>query len=123
MDEFHEADILWPDTAPPSLQQHRDLEVLFVPPEILHELASSSSSGGAFCRSDQGAGASSAAEDDGEEWQEADVLCPETVHDFVVARAGRRPMKPGAASRIEGWSAAAASSPIDIPAKVGARCR
>ncbi|KAM0919175.1 hypothetical protein ACQ4PT_008377 [Festuca glaucescens] len=76
MDEFHEADILWPDTAPSSSQ----------PGEAQLEPSETSSSGGgtsSLCSSDQGflsggapstctAGASSAVDE--EEWLEADAI-------------------------------------------------
>jgi hypothetical protein len=131
MDELHEADILWPDTAPSSLQPG---EALLVPSET------SSSSGGAtssLCRSDQGflsggapstctAGASSGVDE--EEWLEADVLWPDTVRAADeprlggwFPRAGRR-VRPGPGGGLEGWRPAA-SSPIDIPAKVAGYCR
>jgi hypothetical protein len=129
MDEFHEADILWPDTAPSSLSQPG--EALLVP-------SGTSSSGGgtsSLCSSDQGflsGGAPStctAGASDEEEWLEADVLWPEPVRTAAdeprvggwFPRAGRR-TRPGHAARLEGWMPAA-SSPIDIPAKVAGCCR
>ncbi|KAM0869405.1 hypothetical protein ACQ4PT_040686 [Festuca glaucescens] len=132
MDEFHEADILWPNTAPSSSSQTG--EALLAPSET------STSGGGtsSLCSSGQGflsggapstctvAGASSAVDE--EEWLEADVLWPDTVQTSDeprvggwFPRAGRRG-RHGPAARLEGWRPAA-SSPVDIPAKVAGCCR
>ncbi|CAO2182902.1 unnamed protein product [Urochloa humidicola] len=135
MDEFQEADILWPDTedelapfattdnmvveeeavssvAPAALGRRR-FEGLFVP-----GAAGTSSSAGASPDSD---------EDDEEEWQEADVLWPDTMSAVSrggllwpfpggSGRAGRGVNHPAAAAaRHDRWRPAA-SSPIDIPA-------
>lgn len=138
MDEFQEADILWPDTAP----SQQDEDALFVMPSEMYELAASASSGASLLGASEGflsgapptAGASSGAD---EELHEADVLWPDTVQADEprggaggfgwfrggFARAGRQ-AKPAAAAvaRCEGWRPAV-SSPIDIPAKAAARCR
>lgn len=135
MDEFQEADILWPDT--------EDELVPFAPmdTEELYAGAGSVSSVApvfgrrfveGFFLSGAGPGASPDADD--EEWQEADVLWPDTADgprgtgglmwpfsgSSGGARAGRR-VKPAAARR-DGWTTGpAASSPINIPANVALR--
>jgi len=134
MDEFQEADILWPDT-----------EDEFAPMDMeeLYEAAGSASSVAfapvfgrrfeGFFLSGAGPGASPDADD--EEWQEADVLWPDTADELRGSggglmwpfsgssgggRAGRR-VKPAAARR-DGWTTGpAASSPINIPANVALR--
>lgn len=139
MDEFQEADILWPDT--------EDELAPFAPmdTEELCEAAGSVSSVApvfgrrfeVFFLSGAGPSSLSADGDDGEEWQEADVLWPEpdtaderrgsggSVWPFsgsssFSGRAGRR-VKPAAATR-DGWTTGpAASSPINIPANVAPR--
>ncbi|CAO2178277.1 unnamed protein product [Urochloa humidicola] len=149
-DEFQEADILWPEAedelaAPfattddmvieeaygvaaspvshvaPVFRCHR-FEELFLPGVAI---ASSS------------AGASPEADDD-EEWQEADVLWPDTASVVSCSgggggllwpfpggsgrAGGRRANHPAATARRDRWRPAA-SSPIDIPSSAAARRR
>uniref|UniRef100_A0A0D9V5L7 Uncharacterized protein n=1 Tax=Leersia perrieri TaxID=77586 RepID=A0A0D9V5L7_9ORYZ len=149
MEEFQEADILWPDTAAPSSQEGA------APSEMCYELAAScccsaTSSGaslfgrccseGFLSGSPSTAGASNRDDDDEEELMEADVLWPDTARPVDdqpcggergyhwwsrcdLGLAGRR-AKPvvAIAVRRDGWRPDA-SSPIDIPVKVAARCR
>ncbi|OEL27182.1 hypothetical protein BAE44_0011800 [Dichanthelium oligosanthes] len=150
MDEFQEADILWPDT------EDELVPFAFVTTDMVmeepYEVATSSASSvaplfgrrrfeGLFLPSaaatSSSAGVSPDADDDEEEWQEADVLWPDTV-DIVPCgagggrgslwpfpggsgRAGRHVSHPAAARRD--WWSPAASSPIDIPANAADRVR
>ncbi|WVZ68833.1 hypothetical protein U9M48_017721 [Paspalum notatum var. saurae] len=145
MDEFQEADILWPDS-------EDQLVVPFAPvgADLPYEAAGSVSSGAApvLGRRFEGlffgpslsasAGACDEEDDDEEEWQEADVLWPDTAVELrgrlggslwpfpgcSASAAGRHLMKPAAARR-DGWRTGppAASTPIDIPGNVSARRR
>ncbi|KAJ1285379.1 hypothetical protein BS78_03G275200 [Paspalum vaginatum] len=150
-DEFQEADILWPDT-------EDELVVPFAPAGtgLPYEAAGSVSGAaapvlgrrfeGLFLLStgarpwlSASASACADADDDGEEWQEADVLWPEdtageprgglgSLWPFPgctsPGSAGRHLMKPAAAARSDGWrTGPAASTPIDIPANVFAARR
>ncbi|KAL5221624.1 hypothetical protein ABZP36_026337 [Zizania latifolia] len=137
MEEFQEADILWPESAAPS---SREGARFFPAPssEMCYELAAarcSVPSGTARCS--EGfpflSGASNHDGFDEEELLEADVLWPDTVQPAPdeqprgggyygwfrgdLGRAGRH------AKTAAGWTRPAASSPIDIPVKVAARCR
>uniref|UniRef100_A0A0E0JIP2 Uncharacterized protein n=1 Tax=Oryza punctata TaxID=4537 RepID=A0A0E0JIP2_ORYPU len=140
MEEFQEADILWPDTAAAGSSQEGALSGMRY--ELAASCCSASSSGASLfgpCSEEFLSGAPSTAgvsndDDNEEELMEADVLWPDTAprpdeqprwgasgyHGWFrgdLGLAGRL-----ATARREGWRPAA-SSPIDIPAKVAARCR
>ncbi|CAL4947448.1 unnamed protein product [Urochloa decumbens] len=143
-DEFQEADVLWPDTAEDELAPFATTDDMVMEEEV-------SSVAPVFGRRrfeglfvPGAAGTSSSADaspdaDDDEEWQEADVLWPDTGS--TVSRRGGGgllwPPFPGrssssqagwrvnhpAAARRDRWRPAA-SSPIDIPTNnVAARRR
>ncbi|XP_004972175.2 uncharacterized protein LOC101768574 [Setaria italica] len=141
MDEFQEADILWPDTT-------EDEQVVpFATTDMVMEepygatACSVSGVAPAFGRRrfeglflpgaagpSSSAGARPDADDDEEEWQEADVMWPDTVG-IVPRGGGRELLSPfsgrhvsPAAARRDRWRPAA-SSPIDIPTNVAARRR
>uniref|UniRef100_J3L414 Uncharacterized protein n=1 Tax=Oryza brachyantha TaxID=4533 RepID=J3L414_ORYBR len=149
MEEFQEADILWPDTAAAASQEG-------APSGMCYGLAASccSVSSGATslligrCSDGFLSGSPSTAVasndddvDEGEELMEADVLWPDTAQPDEqqprggvrvyrgwsrgeLGSAGRRRPKSGATARLEGHWRPAASSPIDIPAvKVATCCR
>jgi len=146
VDEFQEADILWPDT--------EDELVSFAATDAVMEFGDAGSSApsvapefgrrrrflpGAGPSSSPSAGAASPeVDDDEEEWQEADVLWPDTMS--IVPRGGGGLLLPlpaggsslGLAGRHVNNNPAAArrdrrrpaaSSPIDIPANAAARRR
>ena len=146
MDEFQEADVLWPDT--------EDELVSFAATDAVMEFGDAGSSApsvapefgrrrrflpGAGPLSSPSAGAASPeVDDDEEEWQEADVLWPDTMS--IVPRGGGGLLLPlpaggsslGLAGRHVNNNPAAArrdrrrpaaSSPIDIPANAAARRR
>ncbi|KAF0920994.1 hypothetical protein E2562_037918 [Oryza meyeriana var. granulata] len=144
MEEFQEADILWPDTA--ALSSQDGAHVVAAPSEMCYDLAapccSVSSGTSLFGRCSEGflsgAPSTAGASNDDEELMEADVLWPDATQPDEQPRwgargyhgwsrgdlglAGRRAKPAAAAARREGWRPAA-SSPIDIPAKAAARCR
>jgi hypothetical protein len=138
-DEFQEADVLWPDVTP------RDEAVLlpFAPSEPYEAVSAVSRCVPAFglaagrhfegsSFSHAGAQSSSSPDTtDDEEWQEADVLWPDTVDEPWRGVGGspwsfRGGFGPAgrcvetATPRDERW-APGVSSPIDIPANVSAR--
>lgn len=147
MDEFQEADILWPDAEDELLAPFAPMDT-----EELYECDAAGSVSSValapvfgrrfveefFLSGGAGPSSSSVSHED-EEWQEADVLWPDTADDHLRGsgggsmwpfsgcsgggrRAGRR-VKPAAARR-DGWATGtAASSPINIPANVAPRCR
>ncbi|EEC71472.1 hypothetical protein OsI_03728 [Oryza sativa Indica Group] len=142
MEEFQEADILWPDTAAVSSREGAPSSGMRYELQAASCCSASSSGASLFgpcSRSEEFlSGASSTAgasnDDEEEELMEADVLWPDTApqpdeqprwgasgyHGWSrgdLGLAGRL-----AAAKREGWRPAA-SSPIDIPAKVAARCR
>ncbi|KAL6614523.1 hypothetical protein ACP70R_036793 [Stipagrostis hirtigluma subsp. patula] len=146
MDEFQEADILWPDAALPPQD-----ELLLAPSEPYEPCTASSctplfarrlDAAGFFLRggpsSSAGTGLVSDDDEEEEEWQEADVLWLDTVDERRgggalgawpfrggFGCAGGRHVKPAAAARRQGWrtTSPAVSSPIDIPDNVAARRR
>ena len=142
VDEFQEADILWPDT--------EDELVSFAATDAVMEFGDAGSSApsvapefGRRRRFLPGAGPSSSssaeaarseAGDDDEEWQEADVLWPDSAS--MVPRGGSLLPFPAGGSGLAGRHAnhhpaaarrdrrrPAATSPIDIPANAAARRR
>ena len=141
MDEFQEADVLWPNT--------EDELVSFAATDAVMEFGDAGSSApsvapefGRRRRFLPGAGPSSSssaeaarseAGDDDEEWQEADVLWPDSG---LVPRGGSLLPFPSGGSGLAGRHAnhhpaaarrdrrrPAATSPIDIPANAAARRR
>ncbi|KAL5226775.1 hypothetical protein ABZP36_015040 [Zizania latifolia] len=147
MEEFQEADILWPDTA--ALSSREAALFFFVAPpsemcsyEVAAAACCSVSTGTAGCSEGflSGAPAPSTAgastdvvEVDEEELLEVEVLWPDTAQPDEQPPAGARgcygwfrvDLGPDGrhAKPPSGWRRPAASSPIDIPAKVTARCR
>lgn len=149
MDEFQEADILWPDTEDelvvPSAPM--DTEEPYQAAGSVSNVALAPVFGRGLFFSGAGpslsAGASHDADDDEEEWQEADVLWPDTAADEPRgssagglmwpfsgssgggSRAGLRRVKPAGAAMRDGWTTTgpAASSPINIPGNVAPRRR
>ena len=142
VDEFQEADILWPDT--------EDELVSFAATDAVMEFGDAGSSApsvapefgrrrrflpGAGPSSSPSAGAASPeVDDDEEEWQEADVLWPDSAS--MVPRGGSLLPFPSGGSGLAGRHAnhhpaaarrdrrrPAASSPIDIPGNAAARRR
>ncbi|PAN28536.1 hypothetical protein PAHAL_5G160300 [Panicum hallii] len=150
VDEFQEADILWPDTEDELVVPFGTTGVVV---EALYGAATASPASsiapefgrprrrflgrflpGAGPSSSSAATASPDADDEEEEWQEADVLWPDTVGivprggggggsllPFPAGGSGRggRHVSHPAAARRDRWRPAA-SSPIDIPANVAA---
>jgi len=142
VDEFQEADVLWPDT--------EDELVSFAATDAVMEFGDAGSSApsvapefgrrrrflpGAGPSSSPSAGAASPeVDDDEEEWQEADVLWPDSAS--MVPRGGSLLPFPAGGSGLAGRHAnhhlaaarrdrrrPAATSPIDIPANAAARRR
>ena len=142
VDEFQEADVLWPDT--------EDELVSFAATDAVMEFGDAGSSApsvapefgrrrrflpGAGPSSSPSAGAASPeVDDDEEEWQEADVLWPDSAS--MVPRGGSLLPFPSGGSGLAGRHAnhhpaaarrdrrrPAATSPIDIPANAAARRR
>ncbi|CAO1944969.1 unnamed protein product [Urochloa humidicola] len=151
-DEFQEADILWPEAddelaTPFVTTDDMDMEEPYVaaaspvshvaPVFRCHRFEELFLPGAASASSSAGA-SSTEAEGDEEEWQEADVLWPDTAS--VVSRGGggggllwpfpggsgraggRRANHPAATARRDRWRPAA-SSPIDIPSSAAGRRR
>ena len=149
VDEFQEADVLWPDTED-ELAPFAATDVVMEEPYGAATASSASSVAPEFGRPWRfqgrrflpGAGPSSSAaaspDTDEEEWQEADVLWPDTMS--IVPRGGGGLLLPlpaggsslGLAGRHVNNNPAAArrdrrrpaaTSPIDIPANAAARRR
>ncbi|KAG8077911.1 hypothetical protein GUJ93_ZPchr0007g5533 [Zizania palustris] len=139
MEEFQEADILWPESAALPSRKGPPFFAAASSEMCYYELAAaccSVPSSTARCSEGFSFLSGGSSNDDGfdeEELLEADVLWPDTVQPAAaeqprgggyhgwfsgdLGRAGRH-AKPAA-----GWPRPAASSPIDIPVKVAARCR
>ncbi|CAL4961416.1 unnamed protein product [Urochloa decumbens] len=146
MDEFQEADILWPDTTEDELAPFATTADMAMEEEVSSVVApvfGRRRFEGLFVPGAAGTSSSSASAspdaDEEEEWQEKDVLWPDTAS--IVSRGGGGgllwPPFPGgssssqaarrvnhpAAARRDRWRPAA-SSPIDIPTNnVAARRR
>ena len=150
VDEFQEADVLWPDTED-ELAPFAATDVVMEEPYGAATASSASSVAPEFGRpwrfqgrrflpgagpsSSPSAGAASPeVDDDEEEWQEADVLWPDSAS--MVPRGGSLLPFPAGGSGLAGRHAnhhpaaarrdrrrLAATSPIDIPANAAARRR
>ncbi|CAO1945978.1 unnamed protein product [Urochloa humidicola] len=147
MDEFQEADILWPETedelvaAPFATTDDMVMEeaygVAASPVSTVAPVLRCRRFEGIFLPGAAGTSPQGDDDDEEEEWQEADVLWPDTAS--IVSRggggggllwpfaggsgrAGQRANHPAAAARRDRWRPAA-SSPIDIPCSAAARRR